>query len=140
LVPKQLALRNAEGIACAVAPFMTIVSRISTPIVWLLDRSSRLVFWVMGQKPEAENKVTEEEIKKLVAEAESFGVLEASEKRMISGVLRLGNRPVRGVMTPRQAISASTSPLQQIRAPWPLLIHPSAFQVDHYRWFPNGGL
>ena len=104
LVPKQLALRNAEGIACAVAPFMTIVSRISTPIVWLLDKSSRLIFWVMGQKPEAENKVTEEEIKKLVAEAESFGVLEASEKRMISGVLRLGNRPVRGVMTPRPEV------------------------------------
>jgi len=96
LVPKHLALRNAEGIACAVATFMTIVSRIFTPIVWLLDKSSRLIFWVMGQNPEVENKVTEEEIKKLVAEAESFGVLESSEKRMISGVLRLGNRPVRG--------------------------------------------
>ncbi|MBI5590361.1 MAG: HlyC/CorC family transporter [Deltaproteobacteria bacterium] len=104
LVPKQLALRNAEKIACAVAPFMMIVSRISTPIVWLLDKSSRLIFWIMGQKPEAENKVTEEEIKMLVAEAESFGVLEASEQRMISGVLRLGSRPVRGVMTPRPEV------------------------------------
>lgn len=104
LVPKQLALRNAEGIACAVAPFMTIVSHFSAPIVWLLDKSSRLIFWVMGQKPEAENKITEDEINKLVAEAESFGVLEASEKRMISGVLRLGNRPVRGVMTPRPEV------------------------------------
>ncbi len=101
LVPKQLALRNAEKIACSVAPFMTIVLHISTPIVWLLDKSSRLIFWVMGQKPEAENKVTEEEIKMLVAEAETSGVLESSEKHMISGVLRLGGRPVRGIMTPR---------------------------------------
>lgn len=101
LVPKQLALRNAEKIACSVAPFMTIVMHISTPIVWLLDKSSRLLFWVTGQKPEAENKVTEEEIKMLVAEAETSGVLESSEKLMISGVLRLGGRPVRGVMTPR---------------------------------------
>lgn len=118
LVPKHLALCNAEGIACAVATFMTIVSRIFTPIVWLLDKSSRLIFWVMGQNPEVENKVTEEEIKKLVAEAESFGVLESSEKRMISGVLRLGNRPVRGVMTPRLEvewidISATESMLRE---------------------------
>ncbi len=99
------------------APFMTIVLHISTPIVWLLDKSSRLVFWVMGQKPEAENKVTEEEIKMLVAEAETSGVLESSEKHMISGVLRLGGRPVRGVMTPRPEvewidISASESVLR----------------------------
>jgi putative hemolysin len=117
LVPKQLALRNAEKIACSVAPFMTIVLHIFTPIVWLLDKSSRLIFWVMGQKPEAENKVTEEEIKMLVAEAETSGVLESSEKRMISGVLRLGGRPVRGVMTPRPEvewidISASESVLR----------------------------
>ena len=104
LVPKQLALRNAEKIASSVAPFMTLVLHISTPIVWLLDKSSRLIFWVMGQKPEAENKVTEEEIKMLVAEAETSGVLESSEKLMISGVLRLGGRPVRGVMTPRPDI------------------------------------
>ena len=58
--------------------------------MWLLDKSSRLIFWVMGQKPEVENKVTEEEIKNWWP-TESFGVLESSEKRMISGVLRLGN-------------------------------------------------
>jgi putative hemolysin len=45
--------------------------------------------------------VTEEEIKGLIAEAEGAGVLESGERRLISGVLRLGDRPVRGLMTPR---------------------------------------
>jgi putative hemolysin len=101
LVPKQLALRNPERIACAVAPAMTLVARVAAPIVWLLDRSSRAVLAAIGRDRANEAKVTEEEIKTLVAEAETAGVLEPEERRMIAGVLRLADRPVGGVMTPR---------------------------------------
>jgi putative hemolysin len=101
LVPKNLALRNAESIACAVAPLMTTLSRVAAPPVWLLDVSTRAVFWLLRQKPQSQSTVTEEEIKMLIAEAERAGVLETGEHRMISGVLRLGDRPVRGLMTPR---------------------------------------
>jgi putative hemolysin len=80
---------------------MTSLSRGAAPAVWLLDQSTRAVFRLLGQKAERANTVTEEEIKTLVAEAESAGVLESGEHRMISGVLRLGDRPVRGLMTPR---------------------------------------
>jgi putative hemolysin len=101
LVPKHLALRNAEGIACAVAPSMRFLSRAAGPVVWLLDASTRLVFRVFGRTTQGANGVTEEEIKTIVAEAETAGVIEVDERRMISGVLRLGDRLVRGVMTPR---------------------------------------
>jgi putative hemolysin len=101
LVPKHLALRNAEAIACAVAPLMTVVSRIAAPVVWLLDASTRAVFRLFGQSTEPESAVTEEEIRTIVAEAETAGVIETDERRMIAGVLRLGDRPVRGLMTPR---------------------------------------
>jgi putative hemolysin len=101
LVPKNLALRNAESIACAVAPLMTTLSRIASPAVWLLDVSTRAVFWLIRHKAQPQSTVTEEEIKMLIAEAERAGVLETGEHRMISGVLRLGDRPVRGLMTPR---------------------------------------
>lgn len=104
LVPKQFALRNAEGIACAVAPTMLVVSRIGTPIVWLLDGSTRLVLRLLGVSTGPGSAVTEEEIKILVAEAENAGVIETEERRMISGVLRLGDRSVRAVMTPRMAV------------------------------------
>jgi putative hemolysin len=101
LVPKHLALRNAEGIACALAPGMTWLSRIAGPMVWLLDASTRGVFWLFGQSTEAQNAITDEEIRTVVAEAETAGVIETDERLMISGVLRLGDRAVRGIMTPR---------------------------------------
>jgi putative hemolysin len=101
LVPKQIALRDPEAIAVRVAPAMTVISRIGSPLVWLLDSSSRLVLRMFGAHEEAADKVTEEEIRMLVAEAERAGVLEPGEKEMIAGVMRLGDRPVRAVMTPR---------------------------------------
>ncbi len=104
LVPKQLALRNAERIACAVAPFMTVVSRVAAPIVSFVDASGRFVLFLLQRKAASESKVTEEEIRTLVAEAESAGVLGRDERLMISGVMLLGDRPVRAVMTPRHDV------------------------------------
>lgn len=105
LVPKNLALRNAEKIACAVAPLMTTLSRVAAPAVYLLDVSTKAVFSVlMRQSTPDQITVTEDEIRALVAEAETVGVLESGERRMITGVLRLGDRPVRGIMTPRTEV------------------------------------
>jgi putative hemolysin len=104
LVPKQLALRNAEAIACAVAPAMTWLARIGAPLVWVLDVSSKAVLTLLGRRRVSSAKITEDEIKMLVAEAESAGVLEPAERAMIAGVMRLGDRPVRAVMTPRPEI------------------------------------
>ena len=104
LVPKQLALRNAEGIACFMAPIMNVVSKVGAPIVWFLDFSTRIIFRLFGLNTAPENAVTEEEIKTLVAEASTSGVIEEDERAMIAGVLRLGERAVRAVMTPRGEI------------------------------------
>jgi len=101
LVPKQLALRHPESIACFVAPLMMLVSKIAAPAVWLLNASTRLIFSLFGSSAGSENTVTEEEIKMLVGEAESAGVIEEEERRMIGGVLRLGDRLARALMTPR---------------------------------------
>ncbi|MBM3609730.1 MAG: HlyC/CorC family transporter, partial [Alphaproteobacteria bacterium] len=101
LVPKTLALRNPEAIACSVAPFMTSFSKIALPAVWLLDVSTRLLFRLFGQTHEPTSRITDEEIKSVIAEAESAGVLETSEREMISGVMRLADRAVSGLMTPR---------------------------------------
>ena len=101
LVPKQIALRNPEAVACLVAPAMTVLSRVASPLVTLLDWSGKAVLTLLGQRAISASRVTDEEIKTLVAEAESAGVLEPEERAMISGVMRLGDRPVRAVMTPR---------------------------------------
>jgi len=104
LVPKQLALRNAERIACMVAPFMTVLSQVAAPIVWFVDASGRVVLFLLQRKGASGPQVTEEEIRTLVAEAETAGVLGRDERRMISGVMQLGDRPVRAVMTPRHDV------------------------------------
>lgn len=101
LVPKQVALRNPEAIAVRAAPAMALLARIAAPVVWLLDISGRAVLWLLGQRKEGPHKVTDEEIKMLVAEAEHHGTIEADERRMIAGVMRLGDRAVRALMTPR---------------------------------------
>ena len=101
LVPKQIALRNPEGIAVRAAPAMSLLARIAAPVVWLLDISGRAVLWLLGQRKAGPDKVTDEEIKMLVAEAEHHGTIEADERKMIAGVMRLGDRAVRALMTPR---------------------------------------
>ena len=104
LVPKQLALRDAEGIAIRMAPAMTFLSVIGAPIVWLLDRSGRVLLWLLGQRGESENRVTEEEVHVLLAEAHEGGVLETEEREMITGVMRLSDRTARALMTPRHEV------------------------------------
>jgi magnesium and cobalt exporter, CNNM family len=49
LAPKRLALRHAEGLGCAVAPAMTVVSRVAAPAGRLLDASTDLVFRLLGR-------------------------------------------------------------------------------------------
>lgn len=100
LVPKQLALRNPEMIACRVAYPMNLMANIAWPFVWLLDKSGRVLMGLIGLKDSGEATVTDEEIRTLIAEAESAGVIESGERDMIAGVMRLGDRPVRALMTP----------------------------------------
>ncbi|HEX2764050.1 MAG TPA: hemolysin family protein [Allosphingosinicella sp.] len=101
LVPKQFALRAPEPIAAFVALPMLWIARATAPLVWLLDRTSALIFRLLRLSRDSRNKVTAEELHLVVAEAHSAGVLEEYERAIISGVVRLADRPAREVMTPR---------------------------------------
>lgn len=104
LVPKQFALRSPEPIAVLVARPMNWLSKLTAPFVWLLDRTSAAIFRALGLNRESKNHVTAEELHLVVAEAQTAGVLEESERAIISGIVRLADRPVREVMTPRTEI------------------------------------
>src|SRR5205809_3461974 len=104
IVPKQVALRSPEPIAVAVSRPMRWLSIVTAPFVWLLENSSALIFRILGLDRESKNQVTAEELHLVVAEAQTAGVLEEDERAMISGIVRLADRPVREVMTPRMEI------------------------------------
>jgi putative hemolysin len=113
IVPKQIALRSPEPIAVVMARPMRVLSKVVAPFVWILERSSALILGLLGMNRESKNHVTAEELHLVVAEAQTAGVLEEDERAMISGIVRLADRPVREVMTPRTEIDwidiASTS-------------------------------
>src|SRR5438874_2170524 len=104
IVPKQIALRSPEPIAVIISRPLRWLSKLMAPFVWLLDRSSALIFSVLGLDRESKNQVTAEELHLVVAEAQTAGVLEEDERAMISGIVRLADRPVREVMTPRTEV------------------------------------
>jgi len=101
LVPKQVALRAAEKIAVVAAPPMVLVARATAPVVWLLDRSSALLLRVIGVRHKGEHALTADELQMVIAEATRSGVIEEDERQIMTGIMRLADRPVRELMTPR---------------------------------------
>ncbi len=105
LAPKRLALRNPERTAAALARPMLILSRITSPVVRFLSLSTSLALRLVGQKLEQEPPITQEEIKLLIQQGTQAGVFEAVEQDMVQAVLRLGDRRVDSLMTPRTEIT-----------------------------------
>jgi len=104
LAPKRIALARPEQIASFVSRPMKGLSLAAAPLVWVLHLSSEAVLRLLALSGTKETTVTEEEVKYLVAEATTAGVFVPKEKEMIEGVLRLADRPVRIIMTPRSQI------------------------------------
>jgi putative hemolysin len=105
LVPKQLALRDPERIAVLVARPLATLARLTSPVIWVMSQSSALVLRLFGAGRPSEQGVTEEEVKAVVAESVETGALESEERHMIERVLRLADKPVRALMTPRNDVA-----------------------------------
>jgi putative hemolysin len=101
LVPKRLALNSPESIARVVASPMTILAKITAPVVYLLSRSTNLILKLLGARPSSEPQVTEEEIKVLIEQGTEAGMFEQAEEDIMKRVFQLGDRRVSAIMTPR---------------------------------------
>ncbi len=104
LVPKRIALARPERIASLAAGPMRVLSLVAAPAVWALHVSTERVLRVLGLTHTRETTVTEDEVKSLIAEGTQAGIFVPQEQEMIEGVLRLADRSVRIVMTPRAKI------------------------------------
>ena len=104
LVPKRLALSNPEGIASAVAQPMHVLARLGGPLISILDRTTEAILRLAPFQAKEQLPVTEEELKVLLHQGMQVGVFEETETNMVEGVLRLGDRLVGAMMTPRTEI------------------------------------
>ena len=118
LVPKQLALRAAIPIALVMARPMAFLAKIGAPLVWLLDASSAGIIRLFGIRAKGQSSVTAEELQMIFADATHSGVIEEEQHQILTGVVRLAERPVREMMTPRTEldwvdVSANEAELRQ---------------------------
>jgi putative hemolysin len=118
LAPKQLALRAPEAWASRLAPALHAISVGAAPFVWLLDRSSRLVLAALGQSGSPNQTVSDDDIRMVLSEARSAGVMEHGETEMIAGVMRVVDRTAKGLMIPRRDVDtvAVDAPVAEIVA------------------------
>ncbi|MEN6430438.1 MAG: CNNM domain-containing protein, partial [Coriobacteriales bacterium] len=99
LAPKRLGLQRAEAVATSVVGPITLLENLTSPLMWILSRSTDAAARLLGVKPGAVRPgVTEEEIKLLVTEQ---GTLLDEEKRMIHEIFELGDTVAKEIMVPR---------------------------------------
>lgn len=115
LVPKRAALIAPERIAQAVAFPMQVLSWLMAPFVWILNLLTSMIMRALRLQRFRREKISEEEIRLLVAEGAEQGVLDSDERNMMNRVLRLGDRTVDSLMTPRPRIAwlDAAAPLEE---------------------------
>lgn len=104
LVPKRIGLNNPERVASLVARPMRGLSRIGRPIVLLLTKSTNAIFKLLPFADAGDQAVTEEDIRALLNQGTASGTIHEGERHIAERVLRMGDRPVSAIMTPRPDI------------------------------------
>lgn len=104
LVPKQIGLYRAEGIASAIAPFMIGLTRITYPIVRFLSVSTKLILNLLRIRPSTEPEVTEDEIQLMMEQAKEIGVVDPIEEEIVEQLFRVGDLRVNDLMVDRRDI------------------------------------
>lgn len=117
LVPKRIALNNPERIATLMARPMRILSRVSSPVVWLLTASTNAVLWLFRLQRTSKRPITEEEIKILLRQGTAAGAIQQDEQDIIERVFRFGARRSSTIMTPRKELVVlyTSDSLQQLQ-------------------------
>ena len=104
LVPKRLALNAPEKIASAVSRPMNFISRWTAPVVWLLSSSTQLILKIFRQDAAHQETVTEDEIRHVIMQGKTAGILEQTEQELLESVIRLDDQNITALMTPRTKI------------------------------------
>ncbi len=104
LVPKRLGLSSPERVAAAAAGPMSVLARVGRPLVALLSVSTDLVLSLLRVKRKTQPSMSDEEITLLMAQGAIEGVFQKDEHEIVANVLRLDDRYVGAILTPRSDV------------------------------------
>jgi putative hemolysin len=103
LVPKRIAMKNADALAMAFSPLVFSVSRIFAPVVWLLTKSTNGILRIIGINPETDaHAVTEEEIRLMIDVGSAKGTIKDGEKEILHNIFEFDTKSAGEVMTHRR--------------------------------------
>ncbi|NNE98791.1 MAG: HlyC/CorC family transporter [Pyrinomonadaceae bacterium] len=105
LVPKRIGLNAPERIAALISRPMNFISKMTAPAVWLLSESTKALLKLLRQKKSDETSVTEEEIRAILIEGTTEGVIEKTEEELMKNVINLDDQSISALMTPRTKIA-----------------------------------
>ena len=128
LVPKRIAMKQSEKLALGMAPMLCGVSKIFTPIVWLLSASTNGVLRLLGIDPnEEEEQVSEEEIRFMVDEGSQKGVIDEQEQELIQNIFEFDDLTVSEFATHRTDIAIPW--MEDDNDKWEEIIHETRHSV-----------
>jgi putative hemolysin len=105
LVPKSIALNAPEKVASIFSRPMRLISKITSPVVWLLSASTNLILKIFRLSESNDSAVTEDEIRAMIAQGTQVGVFEESEQDLLESIIKLDDKSVSALMTPRLEIA-----------------------------------
>lgn len=117
LVPKRVAMQKSEKVSFAVCGILKMVKTISKPFIVLLSASTNAVVKLFGCDPNKnDDTLTQEEIMMMVDAGEEKGVIEESEREMISNIFDFDDITVDEIMTHRTDVCAveNTMPIKEV--------------------------
>ncbi len=104
LFPKQLGMIFPEKIAVKIARPMDVLSKITSPFVWLLSTTNSLLMKIFGIDKLSDHQVSEEEIKAIIKESAEVGEIEDIEHDIVERVFELGDTKAAHLFTYRNQI------------------------------------
>ena len=102
ITPKTLATIHAEKMAFLYAPVISLLTKLLTPVIFLLNKLSGVFLLLFRVDPNAKtNVMTENELLTIVEVSHEDGVIESEERLMITNVVDFGDSLAKDVMVPR---------------------------------------
>ncbi|MDO5760634.1 MAG: hemolysin family protein [Bacteroidota bacterium] len=101
LVPKRIGMTNPERVASFIVKPLAFLSKLAFPFVWLLSKTTNLIFSLLGYKRKDSDNATEEEIRSIIQESASAGEIDDKEQKIVNRVFDLDDRGIVSLMTPR---------------------------------------